>query len=74
VRSILKDEYELLDHLAKEKKRTRALITSISEKFPMIERLRKIPKVDIILAARFVAYIQNPYRFNKRELWSYSCL
>lgn len=71
---ILEDEYSILDHLAKEKAKAMAQILNISKKFPIIERFRKIPGVDIILAARFVAIVQNPYRFNKGELMSYSCL
>ena len=45
-----------------------------SRKYPVIKRLKKIPGIGPVLAARFVAYVGDPNRFNKRTLASYSCL
>jgi transposase len=74
MQQLLKQEFALLDYLIKEKVRAKSQVSRMSKKFPVIERFRKIPGIDIILASRFVAYVANPYRFNKRELWSFSCL
>lgn len=74
VREMLMQDYSLLDHLLKERARARSLVVRLSKKFPVIERFRKMPGVDYVLASRFVAYIQNPNRFNKRELWRFSSL
>lgn len=74
IREMLMQDYRLLDHLLKERAEARSLVVRLSESFEVIERFRQIPGVDYVLAARFVAYVQNPHRFNKRELWSFSCL
>jgi transposase len=47
----------------------------MSKKFPEVELLITIPGVGHINACRFVAYVQNPHRFNNvRGLWRYAGL
>ena len=74
MRSILVQEYDLLDYLAGKKAEARALVVKMSGEFPVIERFKKIPGVGPVLAARFVAYVQDPNRFNRSGLWKFSCL
>jgi transposase len=40
----------------------------------VIARLKKIPGVGDICAARFVAYVADPHRFSRGKLNKYSCL
>lgn len=74
IREILVQDLELLDQLMKEKQQARSRVIRISKKFPVTERFKKIPGIGPILAAQFVAFVQNPHRFNKRRLWAFSRL
>ena len=74
VRQLIENEYEMLDFLFCANAKTLRILKRESTKFPVIKRLKEIPGVGPILAARFVAYVGDPHRFNKRTLASYSCL
>ena len=73
-RIMLTREYELLDYLIKKKAEAMSQVTAMSRQFPVIERFKRIPGIGPVLSARFVAYVQDPGRFNKRGLWKFSCL
>ena len=73
-RIAIEQDYELLDYLEGAKKAARSSVVAASGRFPVIALLKEIPGVGPILAARFVAYVADPHRFNKRTLASYSCL
>jgi len=73
-RIAIEQDYDLLDYLVEAKAASRSSVIEASRRFPVIGRLRQIPGVGPILAARFVAYVADPHRFNKRTLASYSCL
>ena len=70
----IEQDYELLDYLTGAKSAARKSVVSASRRFPVVSRLKEIPGVGPILAARFVAYVADPHRFNRRTLASYSCL
>jgi transposase len=74
VRQLMELEYEMLDFLVVAKAKALRVLKQESRRFPIIRRLKKIPGVGPVLAARFVAYVGDPNRFNKRTLASYSCL
>jgi transposase len=74
VRQLIEHEYEMLDFLVRAKAKSLRILKQESRKYPVISRLKKIPGVGPVLAARFVAYVGDPNRFNKRTLASYSCL
>jgi len=73
-RIAIEADYELLDYLVGAKAAARKSVIAASGRFPVTGKLQEIPGVGPILAARFVAYVGNPHRFNKRTLASYSCL
>jgi len=73
-RIAIEQDYELLDYLEGAKKAARSSVVAASGRFPVIALLKEIPGVGPVLAARFVAYVADPHRFNKRTLASYSCL
>ena len=73
-RIAIEQDYELLDYLEGAKKAARSSVVAASRRFPVIARLKEMPGIGDILAARFVAYVADPHRFNKRTLTSYSCL
>src|SRR5450759_1339147 len=74
IREILHQDLELLDQLMKEKQQAKSRVIRLSKNFPVIERFKKMPGIGPILAAQFVAFVQNPHRFNKRRLWAFSRL
>jgi transposase len=74
VRQLIELEYDTHDFLVLAKARFLRILKQESRKYPVIRRLKKIPGVGPVLAARFVAYVGDPNRFNKRTLASYSCL
>ena len=74
IRNILVQEYDMLDYLSKAKVEAGGLVVKMSLNFPVIEHFKRIPGVGPVLAARFVAYVLDPNRFNKRGLWKFSCL
>jgi len=67
-------DYDLLDYLTKDKADARRQVSMMSKRFPVIERLMRMPGVGLVLASRFVAIVGNPHRFNKRTLASFSRL
>jgi transposase len=73
-RIAIEADYELLDYLTRAKAQARKSVIAASKRFPVIARLKAVPGIGDILAARFVAYVADPHRFNKRTLASYACL
>jgi len=67
-------DYDLLDYLTRDKADARRQVSLMSKRFPVIERLMRMPGVGLVLASRFVAIVGNPHRFNKRTLASFSRL
>ncbi len=74
IEEMLHQTFHLLDAANYGKTRAKRLVGKLSKEYPVIERYKKMPGVSDVLAARFVAYVQDPYRFNKRTLWSFSRL
>jgi len=74
VKRAMEQEFMLLDYLARAKAEAGRLLVEASRGYPVIKSLREIPGVGPVLSARFVAYVGDPNRFNKRTLASYSCL
>ena len=74
IEEMLHQTFHLLDAANYGKARAKRLVGKLSKEYPVIERYKKMPGVSNVLAARFVAYVQDPYRFNKRTLWSFSRL
>ncbi len=74
VRKVIEQDYMLLDYLSSAKTEALRNLIEASRRFSVIKRLEKIPGVGPVLAARFVAYVGDPHRFNKRTLWSFSRL
>jgi transposase len=64
----------LRDHLTEAKAEAKKLVIRASGRFEVIGRLMQVPGVGPILAARFVACVADPHRFNRGALNSYSCL
>jgi transposase len=73
-RMAIEQDLCLHDHLVEAKVEARKLVVAASARFEVIGRLVKIPGVGPILAARFVACVADPHRFNRGALNSYSCL
>ena len=74
IAEILRQDFRLLDHAQKERAGARVLATKLSRDLPVIKRLKRIPGVGTISACRFVAYVQNPHRFNTKGLVNFSRL
>jgi len=74
VGKVLEENYLLLDHLAASKARARRNLVEASKAFGVIKRLEEMPGVGPILAARFVAYVGDPRRFNRKTIIKYSRL
>lgn len=74
VRKVIESDFKLLDYLSRAKAAALRHLLEVSKRFPVTARLKRIPGVGPVLAARFVAYVGDPMRFNKRTLASYSCL
>jgi len=69
------DMYELLENAEKLAKKAKKRVMKMSENWPIIEYFMEVPGVGPILACRFVAYVQTPWRFSSKEkLWAYSRL
>jgi transposase len=72
VRQQLQLLYELLDGATRAQSQSRRLMTRLGENFPEISWLRTVPGVGVISAHVFVAYIQEPGRFETaQQLWRY---
>jgi len=74
IRLAIEQDYALLDYLEAAQQVSRRNVVKASALFPIIARLKEIPGVGDITAARFVAYVADPHRFNKGALNRYSCL
>jgi len=74
VRKVLEENYLLLDYLAAAKDRAERDLKAASKRFDVIRRLMEIPGVGPITAARFVAYVGDPNRFNRKTIIKYSRL
>lgn len=68
----IKQLYQHLDQTLEIQEKALRLMKEHAKKFPIIKRLQQIPGIGLILACRFVGYIQNPHRFgSKSKLWAY---
>jgi len=75
VRENLEDMYRLLDNIEELSKSSKKRLKSLSEDWPIIEYFMEVPGMGLVLACRFVAYVQTPWRFStEKKLWSYSKL
>jgi len=64
--------YDLLDDTLRARDRARKLMRKQSKSFPIVQHFREVPGIGLVLACRFVGYIQNPHRFaTKSKLWRY---
>jgi len=74
-RESVEDLYELLDETENLCRKAEKRLAKMAENWPIIEYFMEVPGVGIILASRFVAYVQTPWRFaTKEKLWSYGKL
>jgi transposase len=72
VRAQLQLLYEVLDSAMKVERKALRLAVQQGRNFPEIARLRTVPGVGLIGALVFVAFIQEPGRFETRQqLWRY---
>lgn len=72
VRAQLQLLYEALDSALAVEGKARRLMAQLGAAFPEIARLRTVPGVGLIGAHLFVAYIQEPTRFETpQRLWRY---
>jgi hypothetical protein len=72
VRQQLQLLYELLDKALEVQSQSCRLMTRLGKNFTEIQRLRTVPGVGLIGAHVFVAYIQEPGRFQTpQQLWRY---
>jgi transposase len=72
VRAQLQLLYQALDNALDVEHRARRLMVQLGQPFPEIARLRTVPGVGIIGAHLFVAYIQEPTRFDTpQQLFRY---
>ncbi len=75
VRESTEDLYALLDMTEDLCKKTEKRLKKMAASWPIIEYFMEVPGMGLILACRFVAYIQTPWRFaSKEKVWSYSKL
>lgn len=74
VRKLIEENYLLHDYLVSSKRRARRNLLEASKAFPVTTRLKEIPGVGPILSARFVAYVGDPNRFNRKTIVKYSRL
>lgn len=71
-RTTIQQLFELLDAQRQTQKSALKLMRRLAQAYPEIAILEEVPGIGLILASRFSAYIQTPYRFaNKRKLWRY---
>jgi transposase len=64
---ILREHYAIRDCILKQRKEALRLIRRESKKYPEIALLSEIPGVKCVLASRFSAYVQTPFRFGSRK-------
>ena len=57
--------YELLDQALTSQTQCRRLLVQSGRQFPEVQRLRTIPGIGLVGAHLFVAYVQDPARFQK---------
>lgn len=64
--------FELLEASIDAQKKALKLMRQQARRYPEIALFRTVPGIETILACRFSAYVQTPYRFRtKRKLWRY---
>lgn len=72
VREQLQLLYQMLDSALEVERKARRLMVQLGKAFPEIERLRTVPGVGVIGAHLFVAFIQEPSRFEtSQQLFRY---
>ena len=64
---IAKEQFEILDRILEERKEALELMKRESKKFPEIRLFVDVTGIKAILACRFSAYIQTPFRFKTRK-------
>jgi len=68
----IEDQYVLLDQKGELCKRAEKRMKKFSKNWPIIEKFMEVPGIGLILACRFFAYVQTPWRFStKRKLWKF---
>jgi len=74
-REDIEDLYALLDQKEQMCRRAEKRMKKMSKNWPIIEKFMGVPGIGLVLACRFVAYIQTPWRFStKRKLWKFCSL
>lgn len=74
IQLLLLQDFRLLDDAERQRDKAERLVVRQSGAFPAVERLKKIPGVADMGAARFFSYVQDPNRFNRSTLNKYSKL
>jgi transposase len=75
VRGLILQNYRRVEYLKQEKSVIRKMVKTFFSDIPVLQRILNVPGVGPVSAARFVAYVQTPFRFSsKRKLWRYSRL
>ena len=71
----IEDQYKLLDQKDELRKKAEKRMRKLSKNWPIIEKFMEVPGIGLILACRFFAYVQTPWRFaTKRKLWKFGGL
>lgn len=65
--------YELLDQALASQTQTRRLMVQTGRQFPEVKRLRTVPGISLVGAHLFVAYVQDPTRFQKFAQFTRYC-
>lgn len=74
-RASMEDLYELLDKTEELCQNAQKRLKKLAASWPIIRHFMEVPGVGLVLACRFVAYVQTPWRFaTKEKLWTYSRL
>ena len=71
---IVRQDFRMLDEYLKERARAYSLVSRLSKGYEGTGSLKEVPGVGVISAARFVAYVGTPHRFDKRGIWQFSRL
>jgi hypothetical protein len=67
--------FNTLEHLEMIKDETRVRMVKIAQKNPAYQRLLTIPGIGPVLATGYIAILDHPGRFSRRnKLWRYGCL
>jgi transposase len=72
IKQMIAQSFAVLDQMLASLKEAKQAMIKFSKQFREVELLQTAPGVGIIMACRFVAYLQTPHRFsNKRKLWRF---